>query len=216
MFDQTSRNSYTYSLSCRKVKLVERAAITLVLRFGGLVMGAEICALKLARCVMRDQSLTLIAYRKMRISALLSCLLSLAISYPSLSLVGAQVKLVPEEDVQEISFPMQRLQILKDFEIDSGDDSSLPVGEKASLVRQQAEQDIPAVAQNVEQKLWPDFGGYNDNYEGLAAFGGDDILGSFVANGFQLVCHEVRKSFCRIEQFCHGDHSSESYLLENL
>lgn len=42
---------------------------------------------------------------------------------------------------------------------------------QASLVQQQAEQDIPAVAQNVEQKLWPDFGAYNDTYEGLRHFG---------------------------------------------
>ncbi len=58
---------------------------------------------------------------------------------------------------------------------------------QASLVQQQAEQDIPAVAQNVEQKLWPDFGAYNQTYEGLAAFWGDDIISNFFANIGQLI-----------------------------
>lgn len=58
---------------------------------------------------------------------------------------------------------------------------------QASLVQQQAEQDIPAVAQNVEQKLWPDFGAYNDTYEGLSAFWGDDIISNFFANIGQLI-----------------------------
>jgi hypothetical protein len=51
-----------------------------------------------------------------------------------------------------------------------------------NLVQQQAEQNTPAVAQNVEQQLWPDFGAYNDTYDGLSAFGGDDIISCLLSN----------------------------------
>jgi hypothetical protein len=56
-----------------------------------------------------------------------------------------------------------------------------------NLVQQQAEQNTPAVAQNVEQQLWPDFGAYNDTYDGLSAFWGDDIISNLFANIGQLI-----------------------------
>jgi hypothetical protein len=49
-----------------------------------------------------------------------------------------------------------------------------------NLVQQQAEQNTIAVAQNVEQQLWPDFGAYNDTYDGLSSFGAADPLGDLV------------------------------------
>jgi hypothetical protein len=56
-----------------------------------------------------------------------------------------------------------------------------------NLVQQQAEQNTPAVAQNVEQQLWPDFGAYNDTYDGLSAFWGDDIVSNLFSNIGQLI-----------------------------
>jgi len=58
---------------------------------------------------------------------------------------------------------------------------------QTNLVTQQAEQNTEAVAQNVEQQLWPDFGAYNDTYQGLSAFWGDDIISNFFANIGQLI-----------------------------
>lgn len=45
-----------------------------------------------------------------------------------------------------------------------------------NLVTEQAEQNSEAVAQNVEQQLWPDFGSYNETYQGTQAFWGDPVL----------------------------------------
>ncbi len=56
-----------------------------------------------------------------------------------------------------------------------------------NLVTQQAEQNSEAVAQNIEQQFWPEFGAYNDTYEGLSSFGGDDIVSNFFAYIWQLV-----------------------------
>lgn len=56
-----------------------------------------------------------------------------------------------------------------------------------NLVTQQAEQNSEAVAQNIEQQFWPEFGAYDDTYEGLSSFGGDDIISNFFANIGQLV-----------------------------
>ncbi|MBI5174798.1 MAG: hypothetical protein HY986_18070 [Candidatus Melainabacteria bacterium] len=58
---------------------------------------------------------------------------------------------------------------------------------QTTLVREQAEQNTDAVAQNVEAKLWPAFGSYNETYEGLAAFWGDDIISNFFANIGQII-----------------------------
>ncbi len=58
---------------------------------------------------------------------------------------------------------------------------------QTTLVQQQAEQNTEAVAQNVEQQLWPDFGAYNETYQGLSAFWGDDIISNFFANIGQLI-----------------------------
>ncbi|MFA6555175.1 MAG: hypothetical protein WCT03_02040, partial [Candidatus Obscuribacterales bacterium] len=58
---------------------------------------------------------------------------------------------------------------------------------QTNLVTQQAEQNTEAVAQNVEQQLWPDFGAYNETYQGLSAFWGDDIISNFFANIGQLI-----------------------------
>lgn len=48
-----------------------------------------------------------------------------------------------------------------------------------SLVQQQAEHNTPAVAQNIQQQIWPDFGAYNDEYDPLSAFWSDDPLSNF-------------------------------------
>lgn len=58
---------------------------------------------------------------------------------------------------------------------------------QTTLVTEQAEQNTDAVAQNVEAKLWPAFGSYNETYEGLAAFWGDDIVSNFFANIGQVI-----------------------------
>lgn len=58
---------------------------------------------------------------------------------------------------------------------------------QTTLVQEQAEQNTRAVAQNVEEKLWPAFGAYNDTYAGLSAFWGDDIISNFFANIGQLI-----------------------------
>jgi len=58
---------------------------------------------------------------------------------------------------------------------------------QTTLVREQAEQNTTQVAQSVEQKLWPAFGSYNDVYQGLSAFWGDDIISNFFANIGQLI-----------------------------
>lgn len=47
---------------------------------------------------------------------------------------------------------------------------------KINLVTEQAEQNSEAVAQNVEQQLWPDFGSYNETYQGTQAFWADPVL----------------------------------------
>jgi hypothetical protein len=63
-----------------------------------------------------------------------------------------------------------------------------------SLVQEQAEQNALAVAQNVEQQLWPDFGAYNDTYDGMAAFWGEDIVSNLCSNIGQLMwkwCDEM-------------------------
>lgn len=51
-----------------------------------------------------------------------------------------------------------------------------------TLVREQAEQDTYPVAQNVEAKLWPAFGSYNETYECVCAFEGDDSDSNSVFN----------------------------------
>jgi hypothetical protein len=56
-----------------------------------------------------------------------------------------------------------------------------------NLVTEQAEQNAQAVAQNVEQQLWPDFSPYNDVYQGESAFWSDDIISNFFANIGQLL-----------------------------
>jgi hypothetical protein len=43
--------------------------------------------------------------------------------------------------------------------------------QSVNLVTEQAEQNSEAVAQNVEQQLWPDFGSYNETYQGTQLFG---------------------------------------------
>jgi len=49
--------------------------------------------------------------------------------------------------------------------------------ERINLVTEQAEQNSEAVAQNVEQQLWPDFGAYNETYGGLQAYWGEPVSG---------------------------------------
>lgn len=56
-----------------------------------------------------------------------------------------------------------------------------------NLVTQQAEQNSEAVAQNIEQQFWPEFGAYNETDDGLTAFWSDDIIANFFANIWQLV-----------------------------
>ncbi|MBA4078626.1 MAG: hypothetical protein C0508_26600, partial [Cyanobacteria bacterium PR.023] len=56
-----------------------------------------------------------------------------------------------------------------------------------NLVTQQGEQNSEAVAQNIEQQFWPEFGAYNEADDGLTAFWSDDIISNFFANIGQLV-----------------------------
>ncbi len=65
--------------------------------------------------------------------------------------------------------------------------SCLGANWSTNLVMQQAEQNTPSVAQNVQQQLWPDFGAYNDNYDGLSASYGDDIVSNLLSNIGQLI-----------------------------
>lgn len=51
-----------------------------------------------------------------------------------------------------------------------------------NLVTEQAEQNAQAVGQNIEPELWPEYGAYNDSYQGLSAFWADDIFANFIAN----------------------------------
>ncbi len=50
------------------------------------------------------------------------------------------------------------------------------IANSVNLVTEQAEQNTEAVAQNVEQQLWPDFGSYNETYQGLSSFGGEPFI----------------------------------------
>jgi len=61
---------------------------------------------------------------------------------------------------------------------------------ETTLVQQQAEQNTTAVAQNVQQLLWPNYGEYwpsTDPYGDLAAFTGDDIVSNLISNIGQLL-----------------------------
>jgi len=82
----------------------------------------------------------------------------------------ASVEAVNEASVQE-----EKLQETKDFP------------GWTNLVTEQAEQNAQAVAQNVEQQLWPDYSQYNDVYQGESAFWSDDIISNFFANIGQLL-----------------------------
>jgi len=70
-----------------------------------------------------------------------------------------------------------------------------------TLVDQQAEQNTTAVAQNVEQQLWPDFGAYNETYDNLSSFGGpadDDYVGiaaSVLGSLGDLVFQQLKRLF---------------------
>ncbi len=56
-----------------------------------------------------------------------------------------------------------------------------------NLVTEQAEQNTEAVAQNIEQQLSPEYGAYNDTYQGLSVFWADDIISCFFGNIGQLL-----------------------------
>ncbi len=47
---------------------------------------------------------------------------------------------------------------------------------KINLVTEQAEQNSEAVAQNVEQQLWPDFSSYNETYQGTHCFWSEPVI----------------------------------------
>lgn len=153
-----------------KCLLTLRMGKTLILRFGGLVLGLELTTLKWARLVMQKPSLTLADFRKIRLATLTSSLMAVSMAYPSLSMVGRQVELVPQPRLVEV-FPH----------------SGVSQKDASCLVYEQAEQGIPSVCQQVGQKLTPDFGTYNDSYNGLSASWSDDILANFCANIGQLM-----------------------------
>jgi|GEM_PF-2722885 len=61
---------------------------------------------------------------------------------------------------------------------------------ETTLVQQQAEQNTTAVAQNVQQLLWPNYGEYwqsTDPYGDSAAFTGDDVVSNLISNIGQLL-----------------------------
>jgi hypothetical protein len=47
---------------------------------------------------------------------------------------------------------------------------------RINLVTEQAEQNSEAVAQNVEQQLWPDFGSYNETYQGTSCYWSEPFI----------------------------------------
>ncbi|MBS1995565.1 MAG: hypothetical protein JSS86_04610 [Cyanobacteria bacterium SZAS LIN-2] len=64
-----------------------------------------------------------------------------------------------------------------------------------TLVQQQAEQNTVAVAQTVEQQLWPDFADSNENYDHLSAFYSDDIVSNLFNNLYFLVSAFIADGF---------------------
>lgn len=165
--------------------LVWRAQKTLILRFGGFVLALELCTLAIARSALRDPALSLSEYRQIRIATLTSSLMAAFMAYPSLALVATQVELVPQPKMEEVfvrqtnvkrSGPLINLhpRLIKAC---SPDNDVTP-----SLVREQANEDIPAVCQNIEAKLFPGTAGaYNQDYEGLHTFYADSLVGNICA-----------------------------------
>ncbi|MBP9093992.1 hypothetical protein KBI23_23420 [bacterium] len=47
---------------------------------------------------------------------------------------------------------------------------------RINLVTEQAEQETEAVAQNVDPQLWPDFGSFNETYQGSSCFWSEPII----------------------------------------
>lgn len=170
--------------------LTLRMGKTLILRFGGLVLGLELTTLKWARLVLRNPSLTLSDFRKVRLATLTSSLMAVTMAYPSLSVVGRQVELAPQPKMEEVFVRPAKRKALVFYRMPPI--MPLPAYPPASdgcasLVQQQAEQDIPAFAQNVGLSLWPEPDYYSsESYEGLAAFYSDDIVANFCSNVSQL------------------------------
>ncbi|MBS1990195.1 MAG: hypothetical protein JSS83_06725 [Cyanobacteria bacterium SZAS LIN-3] len=73
-----------------------------------------------------------------------------------------------------------------------------------TLVQQQAEQNTVAVAQTVEQQLWPDFGFSNETYDDLAASTGDDIVSNLFNNLSCFVVDFVSVGFVPLLLFISG------------
>lgn len=171
MFELANTDLDDKQLLRKQMMLVWRAQKTLILRFGGLVLGLELTTLKWARLVMQKPSLTLADFRKIRLATLTSSLMAVSIAYPSLSMVGRQVELVPQPRLVEV-FPHSA-----DYAKGS-----------TCLVYEQAEHGIPGISQQLEQRLWPDAISYSDDaYEPDACFWSDDIVANFCANIGQLM-----------------------------
>lgn len=146
--------------------LVWRAQKTLILRFAGLVLGLELTTLKWARLVLHKPALTLVDFRKVRLATLTSSLMAVTMAYPSLSMVGRQVELVPQPRLVEV-LPH----------------SACSAKGSTCLVYEQAKHGIPGISQQLEQRLWPDAVSYsNDTCEPSACFWSDDIVANFCAN----------------------------------
>lgn len=204
MFELANRDLDDKQLLRKQMMLVWRAQKTLILRFGGLVLGLELTTLKWARLVLHNPSFTLSDFRKVRLATLTSSLMAVTMAYPSLSVVGRQVELAPQPKMEEVFVRPAKRKALVFYRMPPI--MPLPAYPPASdgcasLVQQQAEQDIPCVSQNVEQRLWPDFAAYNDTYEGLSAFGGEDIISNFFANISQLAWHWCRDTLDALNPF---------------
>ncbi len=80
---------------------------------------------------------------------------------------------------------------------------------EATLVQQQAEQNSAAVAQHIEELLWPDFGVSNETYSGLSAFWSDDTICNFFANIDQLAGQRVSRIHCKLASWVKVRHSCQ-------
>jgi hypothetical protein len=179
MFELANTDLDDKQLLRKQMMLVWRAQKTLILRFGGLVLGMEISTLKWARLVMRNPSLTLADFRKIRLATLTSSLMAVSMAYPSLSMVGRRVELVPQPEMEEVflrPINSMRLNCYRMPPIRPLPAYNPASDGCASLVQQQSDEDIPA-------------------------FWSDDIVANFCSNVGQLAWRWCRDTLDALNPF---------------
>jgi hypothetical protein len=156
---------------------------------------------------MRNPSLTLADFRKIRLATLTSSLMAVSMAYPSLSMVGRRVELVPQPEMEEVflrPINSMRLNCYRMPPIRPLPAYNPASDGCASLVQQQSDEDIPAFAQNVGLSLWPGsdyYYYYCESYEGLPAFWSDDIVANFCSNVGQLAWRWCRDTLDALNPF---------------